>query len=150
MNQQPPDRQTGSRAEYFDATGVDIAECEGELLDSPKAIVRATLAAEPLVAVTELLQGRCTAVIEYPIKTMNANERDWVYQTDTGPLLLPDFNAAPERVIQTFQLAYAAFNCPEWVECVVRDRTPVGEGVEVYHYSRLERFEARNEVIQVR
>jgi hypothetical protein len=144
------DRQVGDVAETFDALRIEVEEVPGEVLDTPSRIVEATLDNQPLVARTHIHQGRYQAILEYPIKTMNANERDWVYQTDTGPLLLPDFNAAPERVIETFQLAYAAFNCPEWVECVVRDRTPVGEGVEVYHYSRLERFEARNEVIQVR
>jgi len=143
-----PVRQTGSRAEYFDATGVDIAECEGELLDSPKAIVRATLAAEPLVAVTELLQGRYTAVIEYPIKTMNANERDMVYQTDTGPVLFPDLSTEPENLLTKLELAYSAFNSPEWIEFIVRAPTDVSDELSVFHYSKPVRMDARNRVIR--
>ena len=37
-------------------------------------------------------------MVEYPVKTMNANERDMVYQTDTGPVLLPDLSAETEKL----------------------------------------------------
>ena len=144
------DRQAGNVGDVFDAVRIEVEEIPGEVLNTPARIVEATLENEPLVARTHIQRGRYQAILEYPIKTMNANERDLIYQTDTGPLLLPDFDASPERVVETFELAYAAFNCPEWVECLVRERTPVADGVEVYHYSRTERFDARNEVIRVR
>lgn len=143
-----PLRQTGSRAELFDATSVDLTQCEGELLDSPKAIVEATLAGEPLVAVTELSQGRYTAVIEYPVKTMNANERDWVYQTDTGPVLLPDLSAEPKNLLATLELAYSAFNSPDWIEFIVRDPTDISDELSVFHYSKPVRMDASNKVIR--
>ncbi len=143
-----PLRQTGNRAECFDATGVDLVECEGELLDSAEAIVEASLAAEPLVAVTRLSQGRYTAAIEYPVKTMNANERDMVYQTDTGPVLFPDLSAEPENLLTTLELAYSAFNCPDWIEFIVRVPTAISEDLSVFHYSKPVRMDAKNQVIR--
>ena len=143
-----PLRQTGSRAECFDATGVDLVECEGELLDSPKAVVEASLAAEPLVAVTQLSQGRYTAEIEYPIKTMNANERDMVYQTDTGPVLLPGLFAEPDNLLTTLELAYSAFNCADWTEFIVRVPTAISADLSVFHYSKPVRMDAKNRVVR--
>ncbi|MEX2285930.1 MAG: hypothetical protein WD648_02500, partial [Planctomycetaceae bacterium] len=138
------DRQSGNIADAFDSVRIDVVETEGELLKSAHAIVEATLANRPLVARTEIAQGQYEAVLEFPVKTMNANERAGIYQTDTGPVLLPDFERVPADLINGMQLAYAAFNCPSWIELIVRAPTPVGDGFEVYHYSRPVRFDARN------
>src|SRR5207244_12126462 len=64
---------------------IDVVEADGELLPDAQAIVNASIAGDQLLARTTLREGPYTAVIEYPVKTMNANERDWIYQTDTGP-----------------------------------------------------------------
>src|SRR6266568_1784724 len=74
--------------------------------------------------------------IGYPVKTINANERDGVYQTDTGPVLLPDLSRDPEDLIAGLELAFSAFNNPRWTEFIVRAKTPVADGVEVYHYCK--------------
>ena len=58
---------------------------------------------------------------------MNANERDMVYQTDTGPVLFPDLSAEPENLLTTLELAYSAFNCPDWVEFIVRVPTAISD-----------------------
>lgn len=144
------DRQSGKIADPFDQVRIDVVECEGEVLASAQEIVTATLANQPLVARTELEVGRYSAVLEYPVKTMNANERDWIYQTDTGPVLLPDFSCEPDALLPNLELAFAAFNCPEWIEFIVRAPTPIAEGISVYHYSRPVRFDGvRNQVIRV-
>jgi hypothetical protein len=144
-----PDRQTGDRADVFDDSRVDITEVEGVVLTSAKEVVDATLAGYPLVARTEITQGRYTAVLEYPVKTMNANERDWIYQTDTGPVLLPDFSRQPDDLLPGLELAFAAFNCPDWVEFIVRVPTEIDQGISVFHYSRPVRFDASNQVIRL-
>src|SRR5262249_33832279 len=83
-----PDRQSGTIADAgFDSIRIDVAECEGEALETPQAIVNAVLSNEPLVGRTVLENERYRAVLDYPVKTINANERDWIYQTDTGPVL---------------------------------------------------------------
>ncbi len=143
------DRQTGLHADVFDSTWIDVVECAGEVIESGEAIVEATLANVPLNARTTIESDRYSAVIEYPVKTMNANERDIVYQTDTGPVLFPDLTAEPAEILSRFELAFAAFNCPDWIEFLVRTPTPVSERISVQHYSKPVRFDARNEVIRL-
>jgi hypothetical protein len=144
-----PDRQIAAVADAFDGLRLDVATCPGERLESAESIVAATLANEVLVARTGIENERYRAIIEYPIKTMNANERDVVYQTDTGPILLPDLTRGPDELMDGLQLAFSAFNCPEWIELIVRAPTDVGDGIQVYHYSLPLRIEGvRNEVVR--
>jgi len=143
------DRQSGLIDDTYDAVRRDVTLCEGESLDSPQIIVEAVLNNQTLVARTELENERYTAVIEHPVKTINANERDWVYQTDTGPILFPDLTCEPESQLTRLEMAYSAFNCPDWVEFIVRTPTEVAEGVSVYHYSRPIRSNSRNQIIRI-
>ena len=80
--------------------------------------------------------------MDYPIKTFNVNKRDNIYQTDTGPILFPDLSLTADRLITGFNLAFAAFNCRDWIELQVRESTDVPGGARVYHYSRSVRLEA--------
>ncbi|MBP87940.1 MAG: hypothetical protein CMJ64_14655 [Planctomycetaceae bacterium] len=142
-------RQTGMIADVFDSVRIDVVERDGELLCSPQAIVEATLANHPLVARTIIETDRYAATIEYPIKTMNANERDWIYQTDTGPILLPDLSVEPDSLMERFEFAFAAFNCPEWIELIVRVPTQVADDISVFHYDRSLRLDVKNEVVRL-
>jgi len=141
------DRQVGRIRDAFAAFQLQITWRDGVVLTTPDEIIAATLENVPLNARTMFSAGRYEAILEYPIKTMNANDRDGIYQTDTGPLLLPDFDAPPESMLNEMQLAYGAFNCPEWIEFLVRTPTPVGLGIDVYHYSQPVRYDARNEIL---
>jgi len=143
------ERQTGRVAEAFDSVRIDLAERPAEQLTSADQIVRATLANAPINARTTLKTARYQAVIDYPVKTMNANERDNVFQTDTGPVLLPDFTSDPERMLAGLELAFAAFNCFRWIEFLVRVPTAVSDDVLVFHYSKSVRFEAHNEIFRM-
>jgi len=102
------------------------------------------------VARTEIQADRYVAILEYPVKTMNANERDMIYQTDTGPILLPDLSREPDDLIGGMRLAFAAFNCSTWIEFIIRTRTPVAEGVEVHHYRETLRLDCLNQVIRLK
>ena len=119
-------------------------------MNSAEEIVEATLADVTLNARTTIENDRYRVVIEYPIRTMNANERDGIYQTDTGPVLLPDLSVEPNVLLENMELAFVAFNSPSWAEFLVRTATSVSDDVDVYHYSRPIRFDAVNEVIRVR
>ena len=143
------DRQTGLLADVFDSTRTDIVESTGELLVDASAVVHATLNNFRLNARTTIETERYRATLEYPVKTMNANERDMIYQTDTGPILFPDLTAEPDALLSRMELAFAAFNCPQWVEFLVRVPTPVNGPVCVQHYSHPVRAVAVNEVIQL-
>ncbi len=92
-----PDRQTVLLEEAYDRTSIDLSYCETELLPSAQRINEAILNNEPMVATTQIETDRYEVVLEYPVKTINANERDDVYQTDTGPVLLPDLSREPEE-----------------------------------------------------
>ena len=144
-----PERQTGSVAEAFDKIRIDLWRCQGEVLASAEQIVEAALENHPLVARTVIEDDRYVAVLDYPVKTINANERDNIYQTDTGPVLLPDLAREPEDLIAGLDLAFAAFNSPDWTEFIVRVPTPVAEEINVYHYSRPVRFDAKNQIIRL-
>ena len=145
-----PERQTGNVADAYDNLRLDVRRVEGEILDTAAQIVEATLdpSGPPLVGRTIIKEGRYTAVLEFPVKTMNASERDFIYQTDTGPILMPDFSREPDDLIAGLEMAYVAFNCPDWAEFVVRVPTSVGEGIEVYHYSKFVRLVTQNQVIR--
>lgn len=146
-----PDRQTGNVAGTYESFQIHQVYSAAERLETPHAIVNATLANHPLVARTEYREGRYDVLLEYPVTTMNANERDWVYQTDTGPILVPDLSRPPEELIGGFQLAFSAFNSPDWIELIVRAPTPLPSGVSVYHYSQSLRKEGvRNTVFRLK
>lgn len=140
------ERQTGKIADAYESVRVEVAYCDGEELAGAAAIVQATLAGRPLVGRTIIDAGRYRAELQYPIKTINANERDAVYQTDTGPILFPDFEREPDDLITGMELAFIAFNAPTWAEVIVRVPTRVAEGVDVYHYSRPVRLDCNNAV----
>ncbi len=143
------ERQSGRIEDVFDHVRVDIVEADGEVLETASDIIRATLDNQPLFAQTTIENDRYSAVIEYPVKTMNANERDLIYQTDTGPVLLPDLSRAPDELLTGFELAFAAFNCPDWIELLVRVPQEISEKISVYHYSRSTRYDCRNRVLRI-
>ena len=143
------DRQTGLIDETYDSVKIAMTECEGTPLDSAQEIVEAVLANQNLVARTELENDRYHALIEHPVKTINANERDWIYQTDTGPVLFPDLSVEPDAMLPSLELAYSAFNCPDWSEFIVRRGTPTTSDVSVYHYSDAVRCDSRNQMLRI-
>ena len=143
------DRQSGRINDVFDDVRIDIAEADSDVLETASDIVHATLANQPLVAQTTIENDRYSAVIEYPVKTMNANERDLIYQTDTGPVLLPDLSRPPEELLTGFELAFAAFNCPDWIEVLVRAPTEISDSVSVYHFSKSVRMDCSNRVLKI-
>ena len=119
----------------FDRVHLDLVEHEAAPLAGAHEIVEATLANQPLVAVVAIESDRYTAALEFPVKTMNANERDWVYQTDTGPVLFPDLTREPHDLLSGMELAYVALNAPDWADFIVRTRTRLAPDIEVYHYA---------------
>ena len=129
------DRLTTRIADSFDRVHLDLVERDAEPLSDGRAIVEAVLANDLLVGVHRLTGGRYDAVIEYPIRTINANERDVVFQTDTGPILVPDLDRDPGDLLRGMELAFTAANALDWAQWIVRQRTTIAEGVEVYHYA---------------
>ena len=78
------DRLTARIVDTFVDAHLDLVEREGERLADGEAIVDSILANDVIVGVHRLGTDRYDVEIEYPAKTINGNERDIVYQTDTG------------------------------------------------------------------
>jgi hypothetical protein len=149
-----PERQSGAVEDVWTRFKIDLCPAEGRELDSVQAIIDGTFRNNPLACRIEYDEGDYHVCIDHPIKTMNVNEKDLIYQTDTGPILLPDLSAErlrqSERLIETLDLAYSAFNSPTWAEFIINVPTPVAEGVSVNHYSRTRRIEnARNAIFEL-
>ena len=73
-----------------------------------------------------------------------------VFQTDTGPIIVPDFSPEREveRLVERFDLAYSAFDAPDWVDFIINVPTPLAEGISVNHYAKPRRIDnVRNSVI---
>jgi hypothetical protein len=107
-----------------------------------------------LVARTQYNDVDWEVTIDHPAKTLNYSEVDGVYQTDTGPILLPDLSdkrlSGGRRLVECFDLAYAAFNAVGWAEFIVNVPTPVGNGINVNHYSKTRRIEpVTNSLVEV-
>ena len=113
----------------------------------------ATATCKLLIGQTQLYDEETgyIAILEYPIKTMNMRSAGDLWQVDTGPVLLPDLSKPPERWAQTMQLAYIAFNAPDWADFVLDQRTPLlSDGQEVaatHHYSGIVHLESHNILI---
>jgi hypothetical protein len=93
--------------------------------------------------------GRYRAILEFPIKTMNVNDIDNMYQIDTGPILLPDFLSNKERMVERFKLAYVAFNKSDDAYFVIQEPTPVTQESKekVSYYSYVVKLNTKNMVI---
>ncbi len=142
-----PARQLNALDDAFDSLRLDMMQADGELFKDPAAIVEQVLANRLLNATTTIETERYTALIEYPVKTINANERDAVYQPDTGPVLFPDLTREPEDLLAGMELAYVAFNTSSWAEFIVRVPTPLTDEISVYHYSKSVRLDSFNQII---
>lgn len=144
------DRLLTRMVDSFVDAHLDLVEAEGELLGDTRAIVDAVLSNELIVGVHRFGNERYDAEIEYPVKTINANERDVVYQTDTGPIPVPDLDAEPDDLLAGIELAFTAANAPDWAQLIMRTRTPIGDGVDVFHYSAsIRRDDIANEFYRI-
>lgn len=123
------------------------------VLGSFEEIRDATAEGRAIVAQTEIRneETKLTAVIEYPVKTMNVSLDDSVYQVDTGPVAYPDLSKRFEPPIDCLSLGFVAFNKPHVADFIVEQPTPVlrdeQELAQVYHYSNPFSLPARNRLL---
>lgn len=149
-----PQRQAGANREAWAEYGIEVRSAPGRQLDSIEATIAAIRGDRPLVSRTEYDDGDYHVVIDHPVKTINYSERENIFQTDTGPILLPDLSAQRlrrgERLVECFDLAYSAFNAANWAEFVINVPTSVGQDIAVNHYSKPRRIErVQNQLIEV-
>lgn len=120
-------------------------------LDSAE-IVQVALEGLPFVGQTEIWDEETgmRAIIECPVKTMNADPDRGRYQVDTGPVIYPDLSRRYARKIEALRLAFVAFNRPGFADFVIEQPTEIkqdGEVIcEVHHYSGIVSRPAKNSV----
>ena len=127
--------------EWWDGIEPRLRTLRGRVLSTPDEVFAAMQEGKLIVGQTEIrdeTSGR-SAVIEYPVKTINfeRDRKDW--QVDTGPVILPDLSVPPEQWSHTLTLAHVAFRTPYWADFIVDQPTPVQpdqeDGPQTYHYS---------------
>jgi hypothetical protein len=123
-------REYGRNNVRFAEVQLAIHAAAARELATAGEIVAATLDNAPLAARTRLEapQGEQSAVLEYPIKTMNVLPPETRFQVDTGPILLPNFTSQAARPIERFELAYAVYHQFTRAEFILRRPVPVNVG----------------------
>ena len=125
-------------------------------LEDAEAIFKATMeSSEPMVSRTTIQGGRqgLTAVLEYPVNTMNVVDGPMRFQVDTGPLIVPNFNIKAARPIECLEVGYVVYNRFDEAEFTVRKPVPIMDGPKPLFfrtdYSELRNYPAQNEVLLV-
>jgi len=135
--------ETGLIAERFTEVLRHVHEVPHAVpLTSKQAVIEATLAHRVIIARNEITdEAGVTAVLEYPVKTMNVNPEHGMFQTDTGPLPYYDSGDPSPDVMARLKWAFCAFNEFEGADFILQAPTPiVREGVEVArtsHYQQI-------------
>jgi hypothetical protein len=112
------------------------------VLDTWPKIQQAIESGAPIICRTTLADEatRLRAVVEYPVKTMNMNVEKQLWQTDTGPIALPDLSKRYEHPIESLRLAFVAANRNDEAYFVVEQPTPLTvddkQVAEVRHFSQ--------------
>ncbi|MCC7493978.1 MAG: hypothetical protein IT204_16595 [Fimbriimonadaceae bacterium] len=115
---------------------------EATPLPTKAAVIAATLAGRPLVARTTASDAATgvTAVLEYPIKTMNVQRDRGVFQIDTGPVPLYDFASAHPDPLGRIAWAYVALNEFRGAFFIAQAPTPLPTSADprarTMHYSQ--------------
>jgi hypothetical protein len=130
-----------------------LRPAKARVLADAAEIAAAVAAGLPLIGQVELADaasGR-RALLEFPVKTMNLSTDGRRWQVDTGPVVLPDLEAPPERWSESLRLAFVAYNAWDWADLVIEAPTPVqidGKAVAtVHHYSEMLHCVTRNQVL---
>ncbi len=132
--------------QYHLIVGSDVEE-----LTSDAAVREATYDSVPIVAQTQVQNEETglQAIMEYPVKTMNTNRANDIYQVDTGPVAFPDLSQHHTRHVDSLSLAFVVFNAPHFADFVLEAPTRVGDE-QVYHYSKVVSLAAVNRLYAVR
>eukprot|EP01043_Picozoa_sp_COSAG02_P026198 COSAG02_NODE_1502_length_12258_cov_12.486142_2_plen_363_part_00 len=136
----------------FGVTSLQLHPAKGyevDLTDYSK-VVEATKAGHQLVGRTELSDPATgmRAVLEYPVKTMNLETATEIWQTDTGPVAVPDISRRYDPAIACISLGFVAANNRQLdrADFVLEQlmQLPGGGGVEVLHYCNPFSLPAKN------
>ena len=136
----------------FDRVAIDYTNLSAERLASVEAIVDATLANRLLVARTRIKDEATgtTALLEYPVKTMNVTRDPDRFQVDTGPIVVPLFDSNAAEPFERLAIAHTVYWKEDQIEFILRKPHVVGEKdgkpVEVTDYTELRFSVAEQEI----
>jgi len=134
-----PERQSFAAGENFQEVGLDLQMIEAKTLSGFDQVADAILGTQPIISRLEYSDGEFDVSIDQPVKTINLAERDQLFQTDTGPIILPDLSsqrlAQAEQEIDVFDLAYSAWSEPDWADFIIRSPLRLDEGISVNHFT---------------
>ena len=123
------------------------------ILENDEEIIDATLNDELLIGRTEIRDNAngISAVVEYPIKTMNVHPERKRFQVDTGPLPFPDLSRTVERQIECFSVAFVCYNNFNLAEFILRVPIEVSDANSdirsALGYSDVRRLPAKNTIL---
>lgn len=146
-----PERQIGRCSDAFTALNLTHRFTDATLLSSTEEIVDAVLSDRPLVSQTEYqIENGMHVFLEYPVKVVNASEREMFYQVDTGPVLIPDVASFDgHHEISMLRQAFMAHNTLGCTEMLMNVPTDIGAGLSVNHYSKVVKVSATNRMFAV-
>lgn len=144
--------ESGDSADRFAWTSLQIrTRADAALLDDDAAVVEATRAGRPIVAVSEISDTATgiRATLEYPVKTMNVARNPDRFQVDTGPLILPNVGSSAARGVDRLDLAHVVYWKRDRAEFVVRAPVPVADGspITVTDYSEIRTMPATHRLL---
>lgn len=116
-----------SKGEIWGERKFIIREVEGELLDTPEKITKATKEGRVLMGRFKIKKG-IEVIIDFPIKTINIFENQW--QVDTGYIPYPNFYKYPVEKISSFSMAFIAFNNFNIAEIITEGLVELVEGCQ--------------------
>lgn len=140
---------------YREGDAIDVREfSQTRQLPDNESVFDATMGStEPLISRTTLHDGQrgITAVLEYPVNTMNVKEDPVRFQVDTGPLIVPDFERDCARPIECFEVAYIVYNRFDEAHFILRRPVAGREGTTrdqfTTDYSEIQIMDAENELL---
>lgn len=137
------DRPLPPTTSSFTSLAFDLKSAAAAQLQSDADVVRASERQAPIVARTEITgqERGLSAVLEYPIRTMNYHSERQRFQVDTGPLIFPDLSLETAHPIECCRLAHTVYNTFDYAEFVCRQPAPIvsdnPNNISVFHYTEI-------------
>ncbi len=139
----------------FSALEFDVSQKDATELSSDSDVVAASTSNQTIVVQTayENTDGTHSAILEYPVRTMNFHPERNRFQVDTGPLIFVDFRVDAAHTIDRCKLAHIVFNRWDFAEIVCRSpvSTPGAESIEraMFHYAEVHNVNAKHSLFAV-
>lgn len=130
-----PERNMVRTSEAYLTHRFQLAHVEGTELTDAARIIASADAGDAMVAICQYEENGHRVELEYPVGTINVSEKHQSYQTDTGPVIVPDLSQPYRNLAEVLWLAFSSFNSPDWIEFILRKPTPLADDISVNHYS---------------